>query len=33
LTGWVAEEGFTVMSILPHGLVPKPGALGKKRAG
>ncbi len=32
LTGWFSEEGFTVMKILPHGLVPKPGALGKKRA-
>ncbi|HEX4048659.1 MAG TPA: methyltransferase domain-containing protein [Elusimicrobiota bacterium] len=32
LTGWYAEEGFTVLMVLPHGLVPKPGALGKKRA-
>lgn len=32
LTSWYAEEGFTVLKILPHGLVPKPGALGKKRA-
>ena len=32
LTSWYADEGFTVLKILPHGLVPKPGALGKKRA-
>jgi SAM-dependent methyltransferase len=32
LASWCSEEGFTVLSILPHGLVPKPGALGKKRA-
>ena len=32
LAGWYAEEDFTVLKILPHGLVPKPGALGKKRA-
>jgi SAM-dependent methyltransferase len=32
LTAWYAEAGFTVLKILPHGLVPKPGALGKKRA-
>jgi SAM-dependent methyltransferase len=32
LAAWYAEEGFTVLRILPHGLVPKPGALGKKRA-
>ncbi len=34
LSGWFKEEGFTVLEILPHGLVPKPGALGRKlRAG
>ena len=32
LTRWFSEEGFTVLKILPHGLVPKPGALGKKQA-
>jgi uncharacterized protein YbaR (Trm112 family) len=32
LTGWFADEGFTVLSLLAHGLVPKPGALGKKTA-
>lgn len=32
LTGWYAEEGFTVLKVLAHGLVPKPGALGKKAA-
>ena len=32
LTGWYDECGFVVLKILPHGLVPKPGALGKKRA-
>lgn len=32
LTSWYAEEGYTVLQLLPHGLVPKPGALGKKKA-
>ncbi len=32
LARWYDEEGFTVLKILPHGLVPKPGALGKKKA-
>lgn len=32
LTAWYEEAGFTVLSLLPHGLVPKPGALGKKKA-
>jgi SAM-dependent methyltransferase len=32
LAEWYAEEGFTALKILPHGLVPKPGAVGKKRA-
>jgi SAM-dependent methyltransferase len=32
LTAWFSDEGFTVLRLLPHGLVPKPGALGKKRA-
>jgi uncharacterized protein YbaR (Trm112 family) len=30
LRAWFVGEGFTVMQILPHGLVPKPGALGRK---
>ncbi|MDE2511871.1 MAG: methyltransferase domain-containing protein [Elusimicrobia bacterium] len=30
LSRWYAEEGFTVLELLPHGLVPKPGALGRK---
>ena len=33
LSAWYEEAGFTVLSLLPHGLVPKPGALGKKKAG
>ena len=32
LAKWYGDEGFTVMQFLPHGLVPKPGALGKKSA-
>ena len=32
LQKWFAEEGFTIVSLLPHGLVPKPGALGRKSA-
>ncbi|HXS99155.1 MAG TPA: methyltransferase domain-containing protein [Elusimicrobiota bacterium] len=32
LTAWYEQAGFTVLSLLPHGLVPKPGALGKKKA-
>jgi SAM-dependent methyltransferase len=31
LAGWFAEEGFEVLKVLPHGLVPKPGILGRKR--
>lgn len=30
LCGWFKEAGFSVMRILPHGLVPKPGVLGRK---
>ena len=30
LAGWFKEEGFEVLEMLPHGLVPKPGALGRK---
>jgi SAM-dependent methyltransferase len=32
LSAWYAEQGFAVMKVLPHGLVPKPGVLGRKRA-
>lgn len=32
LTRWYDEEGFTVLRVLPHGLVPKPGALGRRNA-
>lgn len=31
LLRWYAEEGFSVLDVLPHGLVPKPGAVGRKR--
>jgi hypothetical protein len=30
LAGWYKEAGFSVEKILPHGLVPKPGILGRK---
>jgi len=30
LSGWFKEAGFKVLKVLPHGLVPKPGVLGKK---
>lgn len=30
LARWFNEEGFKVLEILPHGLVPKPGAVGRK---
>lgn len=30
LQAWFVEEGFSVLNVLPHGLVPKPGALGRK---
>ena len=33
LSRWFGEEGFTVVELLPHGLVPKPGALGRKDVG
>jgi SAM-dependent methyltransferase len=32
LSGWYREEGYEVVKLLPHGLVPKPGALGNKIA-
>lgn len=31
LARWFEEEGFEVLKVLPHGLVPKPGILGRKR--
>lgn len=31
LSGWYREAGFNVLKILPHGLVPKPGILGRKQ--
>ena len=33
LAGWFAASGFSVLKILPHGLVPKPGVLGRKGNG
>jgi SAM-dependent methyltransferase len=30
LAQWCAREGFKVLEVLPHGLVPKPGVLAKK---
>ena len=30
LARWFEEEGFEVLKVLPHGLVPKPGILGRK---
>lgn len=30
LGSWYQEAGFTILKVLPHGLVPKPGILGKK---
>lgn len=30
LARWYHERGFTVLKVLPHGLVPKPGVLGRK---
>lgn len=30
LARWCHERGFTVLKILPHGLVPKPGVLARK---
>jgi SAM-dependent methyltransferase len=32
LSRWFEDEGFEVLKVLPHGLVPKPGVLGRKRA-
>jgi len=31
LARWFREAGFDVIKILPHGLVPKPGILGRRR--
>lgn len=30
LAGWYKEAGYEILSTLPHGLVPKPGLLGRK---
>ena len=30
LKNWYAEEGYAVLQVLPHGLVPKPGVLGRR---
>jgi SAM-dependent methyltransferase len=30
LSRWYDEEGYTVLRVLPHGLVPKPGILGRR---
>ncbi|MBI4061453.1 MAG: glycosyltransferase [Elusimicrobia bacterium] len=30
LLRWYADEGFSIVDVLAHGLVPKPGALGRK---
>lgn len=31
LTRWFEENGFEILKILPHGFVPKPGVLGRKK--
>jgi SAM-dependent methyltransferase len=31
LMEWFEEEGFEVVKVLPHGLVPKPGVLGRRK--
>lgn len=31
LADWFKQEGFEIVKVLPHGLVPKPGILGRKR--
>jgi len=33
LTRWFQESGFEVLKVLPHGLVPKPGVLGRRLRG
>src|SRR5207248_2093175 len=30
LIAWFEDAGFEILSVLPHGLVPKPGILGRK---
>ncbi|MEK7388666.1 MAG: methyltransferase domain-containing protein [Elusimicrobiota bacterium] len=32
LARWFEEEGFSIIGVLPHGLIPKPGVLGRKKA-
>jgi SAM-dependent methyltransferase len=31
LCGWYESEGLQVLKVLPHGFVPKPGVLGRKK--
>jgi SAM-dependent methyltransferase len=31
LVSWFESAGFAVLKVLPHGLIPKPGVLGRKR--
>lgn len=33
LSSWFSGAGFTVLKVLPHGLVPKPGVLARKSRG
>ncbi|MCX5797274.1 MAG: methyltransferase domain-containing protein [Elusimicrobia bacterium] len=33
LAAWCEEAGFDVLKVLPHGLVPKPGVLARRRRG
>ncbi len=30
LSAWCQDEGFTVLKVLPHGLIPKPGVLARR---
>lgn len=32
LLAWFKEEGYSALNVLPHGLVPKPGVLGRRNA-
>ena len=32
LLSWFKEEGYSALNVLPHGLVPKPGVLGRRNA-
>ncbi|MDD5628456.1 MAG: methyltransferase domain-containing protein [Elusimicrobia bacterium] len=33
LAAWCEEAGFEVLKVLPHGLIPKPGVLARRRRG